>query len=197
MFFGRIVCKGKPEGIPFYIEVTEKYVDDGLPTLVVGKKRSVELFGKENIKVLDRKINENVSWTYAKNERRSEYESDIENFKKSITSKLISGAKYYFVNIFVERYSFLKKLVGWINSNKRKSVYVTDKSIYIYGGKEIIGLSIPDFEYAGIDPDKVIRKISENPANSVFKESDFIDESLRKSIFGNSIVIPYIHFITR
>ena len=62
MFFGRIVCKGKPEGVPFYIEVTEKYVDDGLPTLVVGKKRSIELFGKENIKVLDRKINENVSW---------------------------------------------------------------------------------------------------------------------------------------
>lgn len=197
MFFGRIVCGGKPSDIPFYIEITSKYVDDGLPTLVVGKKRAVELFGQENIKVLDRNIKENVTWTYAKNEKRAEYEADIEKFKKSVTSKLISGAKYYFVNIFTERYSFLKRLVAWINSDRRKSVYVTDKHIYIYGGKEVIGISVPDLEYAGVNPAKVMGRIKENPSNTVFSESDFIDSGLRKMALGNNVIIPYIHFITR
>ena len=196
MFLGRIVSGAKIQDVPFYIEVTKNFVEDGVPTLVVGKKRAVELFGGENVHVLDRNIMENVSWTYAKNERRNEYEEDIDNFKKSITKKLKSSMTYYFVNIFTERYSFFKKMLKWIDSDNKKSVYVTDKHIYIYGGKSVIGLSLGDFDYAGIDSDKIIARIKKNPSNSVFTDDDFTDETPQKVFSDNSIIVPFIHFLT-
>ncbi len=182
--------------VPFYIEVTKKFTDDGVPTIVVGKKRAVELFGAENVHVLDRSINDHVSWTYAKNERRNEYEEDIDKFKKSITKKLKSNVSYYFVNIFTERYSFFKKMLKWIDSDKKKSVYLTDKHVYIYGGKNVIGLSLGDFDYAGIDSDKIVDRIKKNPSNFVFTDEDFNGETERKVISDNNLIVPYIHFLT-
>lgn len=196
MFLGRIVSGAKIQDVPFYIEVTKKFTDDGVPTLVVGKKRAVEIFGAENVHVLDRSINEHVSWTYAKNERRNEYEEDIDKFKKSITKKLKSNVSYYFVNIFIERYSFFKKMLKWIDSDAKKSVYLTDKHIYIYGGKNVIGLSLGDFDYAGIDSDKIIDRINKNPSNSVFTDEDFNGETERKIVSDNNLIVPYIHFLT-
>lgn len=196
MFLGRIVSGTKIQDVPFYIEVTKKFTDDGVPTLVVGKKRAVEIFGAENVHVLDRSINEHVSWTYAKNERRNEYEEDIDKFKKSITKKLKSNVSYYFVNIFIERYSFFKKMLKWIDSDAKKSVYLTDKHIYIYGGKNVIGLSLGDFDYAGIDSDKIIDRIKKNPSNSVFTDEDFNGETERKIVSDNNLIVPYIHFLT-
>lgn len=197
MFLARIVTTSKSLDVPFYIEVTPNFNDDGIRTLVIGKKRAVELFGAENIHVLDRDINEHVSWTYAKNERRAEYEEDLHKFVSSVTKKLVSSVKYYFVNIFTEKYSFFKKLIKWVDGKADKSVYITDNHIYIYGGKDVIGLSTSDFEYAGIDSDKVVRKIKDNPHNFVFSEDGFMDEKLRKSVLNNNIVLPYIHFISR
>ena len=196
MFLGRIVSGAKIHDVPFYIEVTKKFTDDGVPTLVVGKKRAVEIFGAENVHVLDRSINEHVSWTYAKNERRNEYEEDIDKFKKSITKKIKYNVSYYFVNIFIERYSFFKKMLKWIDSDAKKSVYLTDKHIYIYGGKNVIGLSLGDFDYAGIDSDKIIDRIKKNPSNSVFTDEDFNGETERKIVSDNNLIVPYIHFLT-
>lgn len=197
MFLARIITTTKSLDVPFYIEVTSSFKDDGIRTLVIGKKRAVELFGVDNIHVLDRNINENVSWTYAKNERRAEYEEDLQKFVNLVTKKLISGVNYYFVNIFTEKYSFLKKLIKWVNGDSDKSVYITDNHIYIYGGKDVIGLSTADFEYAGIDSDKVVKKIKDNPNNHVFRDDDFLTQKLRNSVMNNNIVLPYIHFISR
>lgn len=197
MFLGRIISGSKLIEVPFYIEITSEYKEDNIPTLVIGKKRAIDIFGKENIHVLDRNIKENVSWTYAKNERRVEYEEDIKKFLDSIAKKLIHSVSYYFVNIFTEKYSFIKKLIKWIDAEIVKSVYVTDKHLYIYGGKDVIGLSLSDFSYAGIDPDKIIKRIKSNSFNILFYEDDFIDENLRKFVLNNNIVIPYIHFLTR
>lgn len=197
MFLARIVSRAKIPDIPSYIEVTGTFVDDGIPTLVVGKKRAVELFGQENIHVLERSISDTVSWTYAKNERRVEYEEDIKHFKDAVTLRLISGVEYYFVNIFIERYSFFKRLIKWFDSEAPKSVYITENHMYAYGGKNVIGISLADLNYAGIDSDKVVGRVKRNPSNTVFTDNNFIGDSLRKSVLNNNIIVPYIHFLTR
>jgi hypothetical protein len=195
MFLGRIVTKSKIEGIPFFIEITESPGDFTIPTLIIGKKRAIDLFGVENIHVLDKKIQENVYWTFAKNERRVDYEEELKKFVNSIENKVNHSVNYYFINIFTEKLSFLKKFIKYIYNNERKSVYVTSKHIYIYGGKNVIGLSRGDFEYVGIDSDKVIKKIESNPSNIVFTD-DEIDENIVKFAKSSNIIIPYIHYIT-
>ena len=70
------------------------------------------------------------------------------------------------------------------------------KHIYIYGGKNVIGLSLGDFDYAGIDSDKIIDRIKKNPSNSVFTDEDFNGETERKIVSDNNLIVPYIHFLT-
>ena len=195
MFLGRIVTKSKQLEVPFFIEVTEEHGDYSIPTLIVGKKRAIELFGEEKIHVLDKHIQDNVNWTFAKNERRVDYEEDVKQFIDFITDKVKREVSYYFINIFIERYSFLKKFIKYMYGNERKSVYVTKKHIYIYGGKNVIGLSIGDFDYAGIDSDKVIDKIKSNPQNIVFTDGDLV-QNIAKFSKSNNIIIPYLHYIT-
>ena len=195
MFLGRIVTKSKIEDIPFFIEITENPGDFSIPTLIIGKKHAIDLFGVENIHVLDKKIQENVYWTFAKNERRVDYEEELKKFVNSIENKVNHSVNYYFINIFTEKLSFLKKFIKYIYNNERKSVYVTSKHIYIYGGKNVIGLSRGDFEYIGIDSDKVIEKIKSNPSNIVFTEYE-IDQNIVKFAKSSNIIIPYIHYIT-
>ena len=195
MFLGRIVTKSKQLDVPFFIELTENPGDYSIPTLIVGKKRAVELFGADKIHVLDKHIQDNVYWTFAKNERRVDFEEDTKKFISLITDSIKRGVNYYFINIFTENLSFLKKFIKYIYNNERKSVYVTEKHIYIYGGKNVIGLSRGDFEYAGIDSDKVIKKILSNPKNIVFSKDDIVQNIVKFANFED-ILIPYIHYIT-
>lgn len=197
MFLGRIISGSKLIDAPFYIEITQKYEENGMPTLIIGKKRAIDLFGKDKIHVLDRNIDEKTRWTYAKNERRAEYEEDLRSFIDSIAKKAVSSVNYYFINIFTEKYSFIKRFIRWMDSEKPKSVYVTSNHVYIYGGKDVIGLSLDDFNYAGIDSSKVLDRIASNSSNTVFRESDFMEENIRKFVMNNNIIVPYIHFLSR
>lgn len=196
MFLGRIVTKGTVENMPFFIEITDEVGDFSIPTLIIGKNRAIELFGKEKVHVLDRNIQENVSWTYAKNEKRVVFEEDVENFKQSVLKRVNSDVNYYFLNIFTEKLSFIKKFIKYMYESERKSVFVTSKHIYIYGGKSVIGLSLADFDYAGIDSDKILKKIKSNPENIVFTEDD-LPENAVIVVKSNNIIIPYIHYMSR
>lgn len=195
MFLGRIISKSISLEVPSFIEVTETAGDYSIPTLIVGKKRAVELFGAEKIHMLDKHIQDNVCWTFAKNERRVDYEEDVKRFVVSITDKIKRGVNYYFINIFIEKLSFLKKFIAYMYGNERKSVFVTSKHIYIYGGKNVLGLSRGDFDYAGIDSDKVIEKIKSNPHNIVFTEED-LPPDIAKFSKSNNILVPYLHYKT-
>lgn len=193
MFLARIISSSKTLEVPSYIEVTTKYKEDSVPTLIIGKKRAIDIFGQENVHVIDRTLSENVTWIYAKNERRADFESGLQNFKDSIEKKLNYSVKYYFVNIFIEKLSFLKKVLKWIDSETPKSVYATENHIYVYGGKDVIGFSLSDFKYIGIPAEKIIGRIASNPLNVFIKDSEIIESYSSK----NKIIIPYIHFHTR
>lgn len=195
MFLAQIVTKGKFENLPFFINVTDKCEDFSIPTLVIGKKRAVEIFGKDKIHVLDKHIDGCVYWTFAKNERRVDFENDVEKFKELVFCKLKNGVSYYFLNIFTEKMSFIKKFIKFIYGKDLKVVYVTDKHVYIYGGKSVIGLSLADFDYCGIDSDKVLSKIASNHSNVIIKEEDIKGGEFFMPGISN-IFIPYIHYLS-
>ena len=74
MYIGRIITKNKNINTLDFVDVTKNVgsIDNFTPTLIIGKKKAEEIYGKENIKVLDKKITNNVSWTFDKVERRNE-----------------------------------------------------------------------------------------------------------------------------
>ena len=106
MYLGRIISKRPIADLPEYIEVSDTFVDDGVPTLVVGKKVTAELFGPESMKVLDKRIRGEVYWTFSKFERRTDFEDDVKWFVDHTVQLADAGLQYYFVNIFTESVTF-------------------------------------------------------------------------------------------
>ena len=51
-------------------------VDNSLPTLIVGWKKTKELFG-DKVSILHKKIEDNLYWTFNEGERKVDYETDI------------------------------------------------------------------------------------------------------------------------
>ena len=58
MNIGRIITKNKNIDTLDFVDVTEHIgnIDNFIPTLIVGKKNAEEIYGKDNVKVLDKKI---------------------------------------------------------------------------------------------------------------------------------------------
>ena len=195
MYLGRIISKRPIADLPEYIEVSDTFVDDGVPTLVVGKKVTAELFGPESMKVLDKRIRGEVYWTFSKFERRTDFEDDVKWFVDHTVQLADAGLQYYFVNIFTESLTFLKKFIRYVRSAKTKSVYNNGVHLFFYSGKQVIGLSLDDCEYAGISKEKILSKVERNPYNHLFTASEFVTPTMSASVRNNDKLVPYIHFM--
>ena len=98
MFFGRIITRSKRIEANELIDVTSDIasIDPSIPTLIVGKQLAVEMFGADKVKVLNKSIDKNISWTFLKTERRSDFEKDISNFKNDVMRRITKSVKYYY-----------------------------------------------------------------------------------------------------
>lgn len=197
MYYGRLITGGKKVKTPWFIKTEDTYTKDTIPTAVLGKKFAEDTFGKDRVFVLDREIEgeDGVVWVYGKTENRSKHNEELENFFNSCFAKKMSEVGYSFVNIFTEHYSYFKKLLKYIDSDKKKSVYATDRHVYVYSGKSsVAGLSLHDFKYVGISPKKVLARIKDNPSNTVFTDDSFLSKDDRKFLNGTKFLVPVLHF---
>lgn len=195
MYFGRLITGGKKVKVPWFIKTEDTFTDDKtLPTAILGKKFAEETFGKDNVHVLDREICDGVTWVYGKTENRSKHSDELDRFFNSCFIEKTSPIGYHFINIFTERYSYFKKLIKYIDSPKKKSVYVTDRHVYIYGGKDVAGISLHDCRYAGISPKRIVSRIRDNESNVVFGDDYFLSRDDRKYIGDRKMLIPVLHF---
>lgn len=80
MFIGRIITKSKNVDTIDFVDITSDKSSvngkDGcsIPTLVIGKKNIIDIVGEDNVHYLDKKVANNLYWTFAKTEQRNEYE---------------------------------------------------------------------------------------------------------------------------
>ena len=195
MYLGRIISKRKIQDLPEFIEVSDKFVEDDVPTLVVGKKLAMDIFGSENLRMLDKRVRKNVFWTFSKLERRADFEDDLKAFLDHTVKEADRQLNYYFVNIFTESLTFIKKFIHYVRSAKEKSVYNNGVHLFFYSGKQVIGLSLDDCEYIGIPREKILRKIEGNRYNHVFTTTRFLTPATAPYIRNNDKLVPYIHFM--
>ncbi len=198
---GRVISSSKSLPILEYIEVVEDYVpDESAPTLIVGKKRAEGIFGKDRIKVLDKKIENNVYWTFAKNERRVDFEKDVAEFNEMIIKLIKKSVTYEYFNIFTEEAERSKKFIEWLYNGGEKIIYIYEKHLYIYSShlpKKIFGFSLNDVEYIGKDIDSVLSKISNNKNNVILDNNNFLGKNMKAAFFDCHYIVPYLYFIHR
>lgn len=199
MFSGRVITKSKTLPVSKFIEITqEAVIDENIPTLIIGKKSAERICGKENIRVLDKKIGENLYWTYSKNERRVDFERDVSEFDSKVINSLGKGIEYVYFNIFTEPFSKSAKFIDYLYNGKRKKYFYRYRNhlyIYIEGDNRVFGLSLEDVDYIGKDKEAVVSKIRANNKNIWFENLDFLDEKLSRWFSERRIMVPYIYFL--
>lgn len=199
MYIGRIISNKENIDTLDFVDVTKNIgsIDNFIPTLIIGKKKAEEIYGKENIKVLDKKITNNVSWTFDKVERRNEYERDLKMFNDSLIKTIKKNIKYEFFNIYIEPISRIKKLISFIKSPKIKYIYIFNDHIYMYYNNVVYGISLSDIQYLGINKNRILRLLNSNSSNIIVENHDFLSKKMRQIIKEDKILIPYLYFLSK
>lgn len=182
-----------------FINVTSDIneVDFNIPTLIVGWKFYRNLFPEHKTSILNKKINDNLEWTFTRIEKRVDYEKDINKFIKNVFINLSNKLPYFFIDILKLKEKNTIKLYKLLSSHEEKHIYICNNSfIYLYVNHKVIGLDLEDFKYINKldDLHKVIRN---NSNNKIFYNENFLPLELKKLFYNNKIIIPYLHFLNK
>jgi len=199
MFLGRIITNSKSVDTVNFVDVTndKSKVNDNIPTIIIGKKLADDIFGADNVHYLNKKLNENLWWTFAKTERRNEYEKDLKEFNSLIVKQLNNCVKYTHINIFTQPLSVIKRLITFVDGDIEKVIYVTNEHIYIYADGKVVGLSVSDLNYIGLSKKRIMDRLSKNHKNTIITNNFFLNKNLKKMVNGNKIIVPYMYFLDK
>lgn len=194
-FLGRIITKNKNLDTFDFIDVTSDVskIDDSTPTLIIGRSLAESIYGKDKIHLLDKKICDNVYWTFSKLEKRSEYDQCIDKFITSITTSIFNNVKYVYFNIFTKSFSCIKNLIKYVDNDDDKIFYLHNRHLYMLCNNTIVGLSLIDTEYIGICDNKILNKIKSNRHNKIIYNDFFIDRKIKNLLNNCNYIIPYMH----
>lgn len=197
MYIGRVITNSKKIEVLDFIDKTADVskVNGDIPTLIVGKSFAESIYGKENVRILDKKLSKNVYWTYSKAEKRNVFETDFSNFEKYVISYMLRTTKYQFFSLFRNSLSRKKGFIRFLDDRSiKKTIYIRKNHIYIYYGSDlVIGISLGEIEYLGINREKAIKRILENPSNALVSNTKFLSYRILSGINTSYHVIPYLY----
>jgi hypothetical protein len=166
--------------------------DPTKPILIIGYKNAQKHPNFKNI--LDKKLDNNVFWTFKKTESHSDYEVDIENFYKYTINNILKITKYYYINMLAIRYNKFKKLYNiLLYSKERKHIYFSSKMIYFSHNGNMFGISLSLLDYCGVSSDKIINRIKSNRNNIICYDNNNKVHNIVKEIgYNNRYAVPYL-----
>lgn len=146
----------------------------GLPTLIVGWDYIKANYPEYNM--LERKLDNNLFWTFKKTEYREQHDEDIYNFSRNTYKNLVKNVKYYFFDFISLNNISIRKILKKLYISELTSYHYTDESrnidmVYIYSEKIIFGIDLNQLEYIGFTKEKILSKI-------IIKSKTFLDENV-------------------
>jgi hypothetical protein len=186
----------KFKAISFFdvVPTSDFIYDSTTPSLIIGRNNAEKLVGKDNVKLLNKEIKENLYWTFSKMEKRSQFEVDIEAFYSNCFKKIFKNITYEPINLYTCTINDIKFLINAIKTGENR-IYITEKNIFIPVDGKIYGVSVDEIEFIGVKCEKVIKMIEKNPKNRIFRKNNYFD--IKKYIGDNEIIISYLHNISK
>ena len=192
-YIANIYTKSKFEAEDFFniVDDKSKFID-GIPTLVIGWDSVNSLY--ENVNILNKKVDDNVYWTFGKRERRNVMEIDIQKFKKRAMSIVSNSVKYSFFNILTETSENKKKFYEFLKSSSKKAIFQSNGMLYIYNKDKntVVSISIRDVEYVNGDVKKLFSVLYGNKNVKIISDSDLASTNAKFFFKDNVYLIPYI-----
>lgn len=173
-----------------------KNIKNGIPTLIIGWEKAKQLFKEtKKLSILDKKIDDNLFWTFSKTENRVEYEVDMSRFIKIAIEKIEKNIEYEYINILTTSYNKIKKLLEILYSNNKSYIYIKNNSfVYIFNRDIVYGIDLNSIDYLCINRKKIYKKLY-GLMNDVFFSTDFINKNIINNI-TNSSIIPKLKMLS-
>jgi hypothetical protein len=169
-------------------------ITEGLPTLIIGYHKIKILY--PDFDITTNKVNDNVYWTFRKNEKRDKYEEDLNWFIRKVYSDLINSLSYVFVDPIQYKSKTLLKIIRKIYSSDNIISYEHDNMIYIYCDKIIFGVDLKLLKFMGVDFNRIKSKIKSISTVFLEKNEILIEYKNIISFFDNKMrYLPYLYFI--
>jgi hypothetical protein len=132
-------------------------IDKSKPTLIIGYNLVNKLF--PDFDITKRQLNDNVYWTFRKNEKRDLFNRDIDWFIDFVYENLTSSLIYVFVDVLQYKPRVLIKLVRKMLTLTDVYSYEKNNMIYLCDGKYIFGIDLKLLNFVGLNIEKIKNKI--------------------------------------
>ena len=162
---GIIVSKDDLTGIPtnFVRMSPEDYLkldNKELPTLIIGWGLTKDNFNKASI--LNKKISDNLYWTFSTDEKRGVFESDLKKFIKKSYDDFIKGLKYFNIDPIMYKINNTEELIEKIKSLSGGFAYLyLNKVVYIYHNFNLFSIDLNQLDFIKFDRNVVLNVVKE------------------------------------
>jgi len=189
----------KEDIINYYLDYND-IRDNILPTLIIGWRFTKQLFGEDNdLTILNKKIKDNLFWTFSKEEKQIDYDKDIEDFKNLLPYDFIKKLKYKPVDPFINKLFSIEDITSYIfysssTGEKRNitSYYSNSKNmLYFFYVNSILGFTLESVDFLQINKEKLLNEIKINSQLFITEENKEIEKCFGK-LEGYSKYIPYL-----
>ena len=144
---GRIITTTKIEGISEFIDVTkdESSVvgnEAKIPTLIIGFKNAERICGP--LKMTEKKIGNNLWWTFSKRERRIDYEPDLESFLSNVSDFLMKFCNYEYIDpiTWEEEKKDAIDVLRIFSENEQRVWFVNGCTAFYRSGRKYNGIDV-------------------------------------------------------
>ena len=166
----------------------------GIPTLIIGWDYVKTKYPNYNI--INRKLDENLYWTFKKTEKRELHDEDIYHFVENAYKRLIKDITYTFIDPILLSRKSIKKILKEVSKNNKVISYKHDDMIYIYFNTFIFGIDLELTEFIGLNTEKLLNKIKNKSKIFLDKNTIFIEYNKRIENLDNQVkYIPYLYSI--
>lgn len=191
ILIGNIVSENELTSIPknFKIFNFNDWEDNGLPTLFIGWENTKKLLPQSSI--LNKKISNNLYWTFSSAEKRTIFENDLKSFIQKSYDDFIKKIKIFSLDPVILKINSTDELINKLQKFKKSFTYLYgDGMIYIYSDTKIITIDLNLLKFISFDDQKVLKYLKEETNFFEHKEKEFKNELK----YFNVRYIPYLIF---
>jgi len=178
----------------FNLVKTIDEIDPNLPSLVVGYNWVNRRY--PDFDITNRKLSNNLYWTFKKTENRDKHEEDVVWFMNKVYHDLVSKINYVFIDPIQYSSKKLRKILTKIHNMKGITSYLHNDMVYMYGDGLVFGVDLGLMDFMGFNREKLILKIKNH--SKVFLEDNNILIEYKKHVEGlekQTRYIPYLYSI--
>jgi len=166
----------------------------GLPTLIIGWDIVKQI--NPDADFFNRKLSDELFWTFYLTEQRDLYEQDLYTFKNHSYKNLLSNINYEYLDFILLDNSEILNKFKEIKLKQNKILFTINNMVYIYADNTIYGINLDVVEFVNRDKNKLFEYLKS--FIDVFLQSEQIlieYKDYMENLNHDYKFIPYLYFI--